>query len=212
MRARTLGVIVAGGRGVRLGHGQPKAFAEVGGMTLLARAEAALSGLCDEVVIAAPLGLALPPHHFAHVADATDAAVPLAGLVAGLSARELGRAVALGVDFPLMRNEMIAALLSRLGTRAAVIPAPGGIPQPLAAAYAPAAVAPLALALSHGERAVTAATLALDPVIVGDGELSRLEGGCDCFFNLNTPHDLAEAERRLSVLAPARASGAKQTT
>ena len=35
IRPRTLGVIVAGGRGVRLGLGQPKAFAEVGGMTLL---------------------------------------------------------------------------------------------------------------------------------------------------------------------------------
>jgi molybdopterin-guanine dinucleotide biosynthesis protein A len=199
MRPRTLGVIVAGGRGVRLGLGRPKAFAEVGGMTLLARAERVLAALCDEIVIAAPAGLELPPHRFARVADPADAAVPLAGLIAGLSARPFDRALALGVDFPRMRPEMLAALLARLGTRAAVIPAPGGVPQPLAAAYAPGATAPLAASLASGERAVTAAALALDPVMVGEDELSRLEGGSGCFFNLNTPADLAEAEGWLAA-------------
>jgi molybdopterin-guanine dinucleotide biosynthesis protein A len=211
MRPRTLGVIVAGGRGVRLGLGRPKAFAEVGGMTLLARAEEVLGALCDEIVIAAPASLALPPHRSARVADATGDAVPLAGLVAGLSARPFARAVALGVDFPRMRPEMLAALLARLGRRAAVIPAPDGVPQPLAAVYAPGAVASLSASLAGGERAVTAAALALDPLIVGEVELSRLEGGSACFFNLNTPDDLAEAERRVPPLATARMPRAGRT-
>jgi molybdopterin-guanine dinucleotide biosynthesis protein A len=106
-----------------------------------------------------------------------------------------------------MRPEMLASLLARLGRRAAVIPAPGGVPQPLASAYAPGAVAPLAAALARGERAVTRAALALDPLVVTDAELERVEGGSASFFNLNTPGDLAEAERRL---APARAAGASR--
>lgn len=211
MRPRTLGVIVAGGRGVRLGLGRPKAFAEVGGMTLLVRAEQVLAALCDEIVIAAPAGLPLPSHRFARVEDAARGGAPLAGLVAGLSARTFDRAVALGVDFPRMRPEMLAALLAHLGRRAAVIPAPGGVPQPLAAAYAPGAVAPLAASLASGERAVTAAALALDPVIVQDKELARLDGGSTCFFNLNTPADLAEAERHLPALAPTRGPRAGRT-
>ena len=201
----TLGVIVAGGRGVRLGLGRPKAFAEIGGRTLLARAEVTLSALCDAIVIAAPDGVELPPRRFPRIADAGEAAVPLAGVVAGLAARPFARALVLGVDFPLMRPEMLAALLAGLGARAAVIPAPGGVPQPLAAAYAPVAAARLADALARGERAVTGAALALDPVIVTDSELARLEGGSGCFFNLNTPADLEEAGRRL---AAASASGA----
>lgn len=199
-RVRTLGVIVAGGHGVRLGLGRPKAFAEVGGTTLLARAEETLGGICDEVVIAAPAELPLPGHRSPRVADASGDAVPLAGLVAGLSARPFERALALGVDFPLMRPGMLAALLSRLGERSAVIPAPGGVPQPLAAAYGPGAVAALSASLARGERAVTAAALALDPVILTEDELSRLEGGSASFFNLNTPEDLAEACRRLAAL------------
>lgn len=210
-RAGTLGVVVAGGRGVRLGLGKPKAFAVVGGMTLLARAEALLAPLCGDVVIAAPDGLALPAHRFPRLADAPPAGVPLAGLVAGLSARPFERALALGVDFPLMRVEMLAALLERLGDRAAVIPAPGGVPQPLAAVYAQRALAPLAAALSSGERAVTAATLALDPLVVPDAELARIAGGLDCFFNLNTPGDLAEAERRLPTRAREAAPDAERT-
>ena len=206
---RTLGVIVAGGRGVRLGLGRPKAFAEVGGTTLLARAEVALAPLCDAIVITAPAGLDLPPHRAPRVADATGQAVPLAGLVAGLAACRFERAVALGVDFPLMRPEMLAALLARLGPRAAVIPAPGGVPQPLAAAYAPAAAETFAAALARGERAVTRAALALDPVLVSEVELSRLEGGSASFFNLNTPGDLREAERLLERLDRERASGAR---
>ena len=209
MRPRTLGVIVAGGRGVRLGLGRPKAFAEVGGMTLLARAEEVLGALCDEIVIAAPADVALPPHRSARVADATADGVPLAGLVAGLSARPFGRAVALGVDFPRMRPGMLAALLARLGRRAAVIPAPGGVPQPLAAVYAPGAAARLRASLAGGERAVTAAALALGPVILGEDELARLDGGSACFFNLNTPADLAEAGRPPGGPAPVQASRQK---
>jgi molybdopterin-guanine dinucleotide biosynthesis protein A len=198
-RSGTLGVIVAGGRGVRLGLGRPKAFAVVGGITLLARAEALLEGLCDEVVVAAPADLPLPPHRCMRVADAAEVAVPLAGLVAGLAARPFERAIALGVDFPLMRPAMLDALLARLGDRAAVIPAPGGVPQPLAAAYAARAVALLSAALARGERAVTVAALAFDPLVLSDAELSRIEGGVECFFNLNTPGDLAEAGRRLAA-------------
>ena len=201
-RAGTVGVIVAGGRGVRLGLGRPKAFAIVGGMTLLARAETLLEVLCDEVVIAAPADLPLPPHRSARVPDAPKAGVPLAGLVAGLGALRFERAIALGVDFPLMRRAMLAALLERLGDRAAVVPAPGGVPQPLAAAYAARALAPLAEALAGGERAVTAAALALDPLVLGDAELAKMDGGVECFFNLNTPDDLAEAGRRLAAFTP----------
>jgi molybdenum cofactor guanylyltransferase len=206
MRPRTLGVIVAGGRGVRLELGRPKAFAEAGGMTLLARAESVLAALCDAIVIAAPAEIELPPHRAPRVADAGDARVPLAGLVAGLKSRPFTRALALGVDFPLMRPEMLVALLARLGSRAAVIPVPGGVPQPLAAVYAPGAVAPLAAALARGERAVTAAALALDPVLVTEQELERLDGGSACFFNLNTPEDLEAARRRLESSPAPRAA------
>src|SRR5439155_8105257 len=96
----------------------PKALVRLAGVTLLERALAILSAVCDEVVVVAPAGLALPaPAARAdpaspgaresgsapgvrRVNDPPDAAGPLAGVVAGLGARAFARAIVLGVDLP----------------------------------------------------------------------------------------------------------------
>ena len=212
MSARASGVVVAGGRGMRLGLGRPKAFAEIGGKTLLARAEEVLAVLCDEIVIAAPADLPLPAHRFPRVADVPGAAGPLSGIVAGLRALRGGPAIVLGVDFPLMRPETLGALLERLGGESAVIPAPGGRLQPLAAVYAESAAESLGASLALGERSAVAAAMGLDPLVITDADLARLESGLECFFNLNTQEDLGEAERRLATLAPECQPGAADLT
>ncbi|WP_135229259.1 2-C-methyl-D-erythritol 4-phosphate cytidylyltransferase [Deinococcus fonticola] len=56
----TAALIPAAGSGSRLGRG-PKAFVEVRGQSLLARSVAALRPLVDEVVVALPEGMELPP-------------------------------------------------------------------------------------------------------------------------------------------------------
>ena len=212
--AATLGVLVAGGRGSRLLGHVPKALVRLGGRTLLERSLAILGEVCGEVVVAAPATLALPVPAAMRIADVPGAAGPLAGVAAGLAARSFECALVLGVDFPLMRPAALAALrdqIDQIGDAPALLPAPGGTPQPLAAAYRPEAAAPLALALERGERALTAAVLALAPRLLADAELERLEGGLENFFNLNTPEDLAEAERRLAS-APGAAAGARAAT
>lgn len=202
-RVETLGLIVAGGAGRRLGAGVPKAAARLGGCTLLERAVATLRPICDAVVVAAPAGLMLPEAGVPRVDDAPGGAGPLAGLVAGLAARAHRIAIVLGVDFPLMRTAALAALRDARGAHPAVVPEPGGVPQPLAAVYANAAAARLEAAWWAGERSVTAAALALGPSRPGDAELEVLDGGLANFFNLNTPADLAEAGRRLATRAAA---------
>lgn len=56
----TAALIPAAGSGTRLGLG-PKAFVQVGGISLLARSVAALAPYVDEVIVALPAGLSLPP-------------------------------------------------------------------------------------------------------------------------------------------------------
>jgi molybdopterin-guanine dinucleotide biosynthesis protein A len=196
-----LGVLVAGGAGRRLDVAGGKALVRLGGVTLLERALATLGAVCDACVIVAPAAMSLPPVAAQRVADVPGARGPLAGLAAGLAARPHERAIALGVDFPLMRPAALAALRDRLGSDVAVVPAPEGIPQPLAAVYAPAAAAALAAALARGARALIPAVLDLKPRLLGDAELAGLEGGLDNFFNLNTRDDLAAAERRFASAA-----------
>jgi molybdopterin-guanine dinucleotide biosynthesis protein A len=164
--------------------------------------------LCDRLVVAAPPGLELPPSRVARVDDLPGCEGPLSGLVAGLGTLPFGRAIVLGVDFPLLRPAMLAYLLERLAAEGAVavVPAPGGVWQPLAAVYDPRAVPALAGRLAAGERSVTAAVGTLAPLVVADRDLERVEGGVESFFNVNTPRDLAEAELRIrSGTTPERA-------
>jgi molybdopterin-guanine dinucleotide biosynthesis protein A len=195
---RVLGVLVAGGAGRRLEVPGGKALVRLGGTTLLERALATLGAVCDACVVAAPAAMSLPLPAAQRVADAAGGRGPLAGLAAGLNARPYERAIALGVDFPFMRPAALAALRDRLGSENALVPSPDGIPQPLAAVYAPAAGAALAAALERGARALIPAVLDLKPRLLGDAELEGLEGGLDNFFNLNTRDDLAAAERRVA--------------
>uniref|UniRef100_A0A832I483 Probable molybdenum cofactor guanylyltransferase n=1 Tax=Eiseniibacteriota bacterium TaxID=2212470 RepID=A0A832I483_UNCEI len=197
MGGGTLGVLLAGGRGTRLGANVPKALVVLGGETLLARARRTLEGACDAVVVVAPpkVGRALATPF---VPDAAGGAGPLAGIVAGLAARPFGVALVLGVDFPLIRAATLGALAEALGDAPAVMPAPGGAPQPLACAVAAAAAPRLAAAWRAGERSARAALVALGARLLDDAALDALPGGAAAFLNCNRPADLAEASRRLS--------------
>lgn len=192
-----LGVVLAGGRGERLGGGVPKAGIVWAGRTLLARAEATLAAISDEVLISAPATLPLDVADERRVADIAGAEGPLAGLVAALSARTYTQAVVLAVDLPFMSSAALESLRADLVPPwSAVVPMPAGIPQPLAAWYAPVAARQLAEVLARGERSVTRAVWTLNVRAIEAERLRHHPGGESAYFNLNTPADLAEAARR----------------
>lgn len=167
------------------------------GRTLLARARVTLEALADVVVVSAPLELDLPSAGASRVADAAGAEGPLAGLVAALTSQPFERAVVLAVDLPFASVAALRALGMQMGSQVdVVLAAPGGIPQPLAAWYAPSAVVPLAAALDAGERSVTRAVSRLRARVLGREALVDMPDGEAAYFNLNTPADLAEAVRR----------------
>jgi molybdenum cofactor guanylyltransferase len=187
---RTLGVLVAGGRGERLGLGVPKALAMVGGETLLARALRTLGAVADEVVVAAPAALELPVPAAQRVMDRAGAGVPLAGVVAGLGARAHARALVLGVDHPLVTPALLRALLERLAGAAVVMPVHEGVPQPLVAACDGSVAAALAGAFDAGEQSLRRALMALGPTLVA---AEALPGGAAALLNVNTGADLVRA-------------------
>jgi molybdenum cofactor guanylyltransferase len=209
----TIGVLVAGGAGSRLGLGYPKALARLGGVTLLERGLATLGPLCDAVMVATPSAMRLPipgedaqagSCRVARAFDPPGASGPLAGVVAGLSAVPFERALVLAIDLPLVTVPTLAMLLDRLENHQAAVPVPGGIPQPLAAAYAATARDRLAACLGAGERSLITAVASLEVAWLEDGVLARLPDGVASFFNLNSPEDLAEAERRMTAREAAR--------
>jgi molybdopterin-guanine dinucleotide biosynthesis protein A len=195
--ATTLGVLLAGGRGERLGAGVPKALVPCAGRTLLERAHAVLAAVCDVVVVVAPGVMDLPVAAADRVDDPPGRGGPLPALVAGLRARVHDEAFVLAVDLPLMEVAALARLRDRGFDAQAVVPRPGGVAQPLAAWYSGRARDLLAIEAEAGERSVTAAVGILSPLWVDDVELVTWPGGREAWMNVNTRAELAVAEERL---------------
>jgi molybdopterin-guanine dinucleotide biosynthesis protein A len=187
---RTLGVLLAGGRGTRLGLEGPKALVVARGRTLLEHARAALAPVCDEVVIVAPRSMDLPVAASERVGDAVDGAGPLSALVAGLEARAFERALALAVDLPLLTSDALARLLALHRDDVATVPRIGGELQPLAAVYAPAAAAALRAALAAGQRALVPTVRGLGPRLLDDRELAAAGLAPAAFADVDTRADL----------------------
>jgi molybdenum cofactor guanylyltransferase len=188
--------VLAGGSGRRLGGA--KAVTPLGGRPLLAYPVDALraAGL-DPVVVAKP-ATDLPDLDVPVVRDEDIVEHPAAGIVAAL--RALHRPILVcACDMPLVSPDLarfIASVDAPL-----VVPQVAGRIQPLFARYSP----PLLLALESAlasERSLIALVERLDPRIVGEEELERFGDPARLLTNVNTPEELAAAERALADPGP----------
>lgn len=212
-------IVLAGGRGARLGPGPPKALRPLGGRTLLDRGLDKAHAWAGEVWVSAPPGLELPPDVAERgIPVARDHAAfgpwagPLVALASSLEVVTSPWALVLAADLPFARADLFDFLWSlreRPATEAPGVPSharPLGVvpwrslgPEPLLALYHREA-APILLAATHsGERAAHRAIAALPLVRVTDGELREVDPELESFQNLNTPEEWARAEGILAL-------------
>ncbi len=198
-------LVLAGGEGKRLGV--PKAWAEVQGEPLLVRAVRNLSSLGPPVVVAAAPGQELPPVAAPVIRDEVERGGPLAGIASGLGWFERkageGRVFVVACDFPFLRAEAAEELAAIAPEAPAVLPAPGGIPQPLLAVYS-SSLSPLALELARLSSPALELGLRCGAMVLSADESARLDPDGLLFFNVNTPADL---DRARSLAAGLRAAG-----
>jgi len=188
-RSLPIGVVLAGGRGRRLGDG--KAVAQLCGQPLISYPVAALEAVLPEVVV-----LAKPDTELPNIAGATVwvESEPLQHPLVGLrTALELagGRSVLVcAVALPLVSPALVRRLaFAQPGSAPALVASHGGAVQPLLGRYS-------ARALERLRAADTGAPLreavgALGPSLLEVGDPVEL-------FNVNTPADL---ERAAALLA-----------
>jgi len=199
----TLGLILAGGRSRRF-HGTDKAFIKLAGIPLWQRVLARLAPQVDAVAIssnAAPQLFAVGTEDRAPIAVLPDLIAgfqgPLAGIHAGLSTWPERYIVTVAVDLPFMPMDLVAQLAAGLHQGSCAY-ATAVTQHVLALLWAPGTAGDIAAFLDHGGRSVH------DWLVQrGDPVLFTAPGDADLFFNINTPEDLAVAERRLCD--PARA-------
>jgi molybdenum cofactor guanylyltransferase len=184
-----LGVILAGGRGERLGR--PKPTAPLAGRMLLEHPLEALQTAGLETVVAAKADTSLPAIGVPVWIEPPEPVHPLLGIVTALERAEGRSLLVCGCDLPFVTPDLVAWLAGLDAPLAA--PRIGGRLHPLFGRYASSLVGPLSEALER--RAPLQETLtALGVQVVEEGELRAFGNPELLLFNVNTPEDLQRAE------------------
>jgi molybdenum cofactor guanylyltransferase len=200
-RSDTAAVILAGGRGLRMG-GALKALVPLNGRPLLAHVLDRLAPQTDVVAVSAndpAVGTAAPGLPL--LADAhEDRRGPLAGILAGLTwalARNRRWLVSLPVDCPFIPTNLVGALRAEAdaGHADVVIARSAGQAHPTAALWKLSLRDELARTVAAGRDLSVRRFFEAFPHRFCDFPAS----GIDPFFNVNTPADLALAENAVSA-------------
>lgn len=186
--ARADGIVLAGGRGARMGR--PKAALRFGAGTLAENAVALLRARCDRVVVVARPEVPLTALAATVVMDRPGPRGPLTALATGLAAATSDDVLVLACDLPFAAP-MLDALRARAPGRAAVGVDADGHMQPLCARY------PRVRTLAMIEELLAAGDLrARAPATALAAE--RIDDRWGALANLNTAADLEHAVERLA--------------
>jgi molybdenum cofactor guanylyltransferase len=187
-KTTTLGAVLAGGAGSRLGGA--KAMAELAGRPLIAHPLAALAAAGIEATVVAKPDTELPPLEVPVLREPDTPRHPLLGIVVALRAAAGRPVVAVACDLPLATPALLAELAA--APEPLVAAAPGGEPQPLLARYAPALLPELEAALAR-EEPLRRTVASLRPRLLGDPELARFGDPAELLLNVNDFSDLRRA-------------------
>ena len=187
-KTTTLGAVLAGGAGRRLGGG--KAAVELAGRALVEYPLAALAEAGIEAMVVAKLDTELPPLEVPVLREPEEPRHPLLGIVTALRAAAGRPVLATACDLPLLTPALLAELAA--APEQLVVAAPGGDPQPLLGRYAPGLLPDLEAALARQEP-LRRTVAALSPRLLTDADLARFGDPTELLLNVNNPADLERA-------------------
>ena len=174
--------------------GEPKALAELASRPLVARVVSTVgSAGLDPVVVAKP-DSPLPKLDCRVLTEPQEPRHPLTGVLAALGASAGRGVVAIACDMPLVPAKLLG-WLAQLEQPVAVCEVNGRL-EPLLGRYSPQVIEQLEVALAAGA-SMRDAVAALDPFVIEEERVARFGDPARIFFNVNSPDDLAEAERLL---------------
>jgi molybdopterin-guanine dinucleotide biosynthesis protein A len=190
--------VLAGGKSARMGS--DKAFLELGGQPLIARALAFARAISGEVRIVGDTG------KFSSFGDVIEDIYPdrgpLGGIHAALSASDSDWNLILGVDLPFLTPAFLKFLVAEAGSSAAIVTVPfaGGYFHPLCAIYRKEFGVRAERALAVGSNRIDALFADVPTRQINEQELAAAGFNASIFRNLNTPEDWEKASRILAGL------------
>lgn len=186
------GFVLVGGKSSRMGT--DKAFLEIDGQTLLARATNVARTVCDRVAIVGD------PARFGKygttVADIFPGCGPLGGIHAALASSSAELNLVLAVDMPFVTLELLVFLFAAAekGDAMVTVPHVGKGFQPLCAIYRREFLAPTEAALRAGRYKIDAVFAGVSTRRIEENELATAGFSERNFFNVNTPQDRLAVE------------------
>ena len=193
--------VLAGGKSSRMGA--DKAFAELGGRQLLARALELAGTVASNVRI---VGSAQKFTALGRVVeDEFPNCGPLGGIHAALRASQSELNLVLAVDLPFVEVGFLRYLLTEAQASKAMVTVPhaGGGWQPLCAVYKREFAAVAETALRQSKNKIDPLFGLVEVRVVDDDELKKGGFSAHMFRNLNTPEELGDASREVvGTVAP----------
>jgi molybdenum cofactor guanylyltransferase len=177
--------------------GADKAFLELQGKTLLARALDLVVRVCPSVAIVGDSSRF--SSYGAVIEDIYPGCGPLAGIHAALTRSSAGLNLMLAVDLPFVTEELLSLLFSAAEESNGMITVPrtGKGFQPLCAVYRREFANVADRALQAGKYKIDALFGGLALRVIEEGELEKAGFTERNFFNINTPADRRTAEESL---------------
>lgn len=196
---RTSGVIVAGGRSVRMG-GAEKTVVDVGGTPLIRRVADRLSAATEELIVNCradqreAIAEALEGRDPRFAIDEVPDRGPVAGILTGLEAADTAYCAVVAADMPFLDPDLIAYLFERADGHEAAVPRPAEWFEPLHSVYkTEPSIAACERALEKENPRIIEPLSTLDRVVVDRDELLA-HGSLESFESVDTPEDIEWAE------------------
>jgi len=191
--------IQAGGRSSRMWR--DKGTVKLGNLALIEHVLKQLSGLGDEVIITTN-----QPENYDYLgvplySDPKPGVGAAYGLQTALEAAKGETVLVAACDMPFVQPQLAQYMLEQLSTGTdVVVPLQEGHYEPMLAVYRRETCLPaLRLALNQGMMRLIAFYPQVQVHTVLDSELNQLDPDGTSFFNVNTPADLAVAEKMLDA-------------
>lgn len=189
------GLILAGGKSRRLGI--DKRFLNIGGRTCIQRVLDAYRGLFDEVLIVADAVEPFQSLGVRVVVDLIPGRAALGGLYTGLHYAGCEQVFAAAADMPWITPAAIRVVLDQAGAGDIVIPDLEGRLQTMHAVYSKACLPSLLAFVEAGTLKVQ--DLCNCPELrvhrISQSAFTAVDPDLRSFFNINTPGDLAQAQK-----------------
>lgn len=194
---RAGGIVLAGGRSVRLGHDK---LAEVfGERTLIERVVDCLSPLVDEVVIVTAGDRAMPQFGELSpvriVSDLFPGRGPLMGLYTGLKESRSQLNLVVAADMPFLSAGLLRHMLDLADGYDVVVPRIADQVEPLHAVYAASCLPHIEAMLAENQLSVYRLIPRLTARYLEEDEVAASDPERRSFFNINTEDDLRRARQ-----------------